>query len=114
MPEIPKDMQKSLQEFQQKQQQVRFLTSQRVQIEMQLKEIENAIKELEGSETAEVHKAIGQIIIKADSKKVLSELKEKKESLELRVKTLQTKEDSIMGELKTLQEGLQSIVGKGG
>ena len=114
MPEIPEEMQKSLQEFQMKQQQARLLASQRYQIEMQLREIENAIKELEKAKSAEVHKAIGQILIKADPAETLKELKERKESFDLRLKTLQTKENSLTGELKSLQDGFQEIIGKGG
>ncbi len=113
--EISREMQQKIKDFQEAQQQARVLLSQKYQIEMQLKETQNALEELEKSGNAEVHKVIGQILIKSDKNTVHSELKEKVETLELRLKTIDKQEKKVMEKVKSLQEELQKgLAGLGG
>ena len=114
-PQISHEMQQKIQDFQEAQQQARILMSQKYQIEIQLKETKNAIDELEKAGNTEVHKVVGQILIKSDKNAVLSDLKEKAETLELRMKTFEKQEKKIMERAKGLQEELQKgLAGLGG
>ena len=115
MAQLNPEMQQKIQEFQEAQQQARILMSQKYQIEMQLKETQNALEELEKAGSAEVHKIVGQILIKSDKNTVQSELKEKTETLDIRLKTIDKQEKKVMEKLKTLQEELQKgLAGIGG
>ncbi len=106
-PQISHEMQQKIREFQEAQQQARVLMSQKYQIEIQLKEAQNALDELEKAGNTEVHKIVGQILIKADKNAVQADLKEKVETLGLRLKTFDKQEKKIMEKAKTLQEDLQ-------
>jgi len=112
---ISNEMQEQILKFQQSQQEARLLAAQKYQFEMQLKEAKNAISELEKLDKAEVHKAIGQILIKTDGKKVLKELKEKAETFEVRLKSLEKQEAELTKNMKSLQDRLQGVIqGTGG
>lgn len=106
-PQISHEMQQKIQDFQEAQQQARILMSQKYQLEIQLKETQNALDELQKAGNTEVHKIIGQILIKSDKNAVVAELKEKVETLGLRMKTLEKQEKKIMDRAKALQEELQ-------
>lgn len=115
MAQISNEMQQKIQDFQEAQQQARVLLSQKYQMEMQLKETQNALDELEKSGNAEVHKVVGQILIKSDKNSIQSELKEKVETLELRMKSIEKQEKKVMDKVKSLQEDLQKgLSGLGG
>ncbi|HIJ98707.1 TPA: prefoldin subunit beta [archaeon] len=115
MAQLSQEMQQKIQDFQEAQQQARVLLSQKYQIELQMKETQNALDELEKAGNTEVHKVVGQILIKSDKNTVHSELKEKVETLELRLKTIEKQEKKVMEKVKTLQEELQKgLAGLGG
>ncbi len=85
-----------------------MIATQRAQLEIQLKDIENAMKELEVlEEGSDVYKAIGNILIKVDKEKIYNELKEKKETLEIRINTLKRQEEKLLEKLKEMQAKLQ-------
>ncbi len=90
------------------QQQAQAIASQRLQMELQMKEAERALEEIEKlGENAEVYKSIGNILIKSEKAKVGEELKERKETLDLRIKTLQRQEEKIQTKLKEMQAQIQ-------
>jgi len=107
---ISPEIQQKLVEFQEAQQQGKMLMSQKYQLEMQLNESKAAISELEKSENAEVHKAVGQILIKSDKDTIVKELKEKMDTLEVRLKSIGTQEKKITDNLKSIQDRLQSVL----
>ena len=85
-----------------------MIATQRAQLEVQLKDVENAIKELESlEEGSDVYKAIGNILIKTEKDKIYNELKEKKETLEIRINTLKRQEEKLLEKLKEMQAKLQ-------
>lgn len=104
------EIQQKIMEFQETQQQAQIVFSQKYQMEIQLNEVKNAIAELEKLEKAEVHKAVGQILIKACREDVLKELKEKNEILSLRLGALQKQEAKLREKLKSLQDRLSGVV----
>jgi len=113
MAKISPQLQDQLMKLQQIQQQVELLVNQRMQLERESKEVERAISELDQLESADalVYKTIGAILIKADKDKVREELAERKETLEMRVKTISRQEERAKSDYeskrKTLQAALQ-------
>ena len=107
---ISPEIQEKLREFQGAQQQARMLMQQKYQIELQLKEAEAAISELENAGKSEVHKVCGQILIKSNAETVSKELKEKVDAFGVRLKSLESQEKKITDNLKSIQDRLQGIV----
>lgn len=106
------EMQQQIRQLQEVDQQARILMSQKYQFEMQLSEMQRAMDELKKDEKAEVHRVVGQILIKSDAKSTTAELKEKMESIEVRLKTLEKQEDKIKEKAKSLQDRLQGVLPK--
>ncbi len=111
---LPPALQQQILQLQQLQEQLQVIVNQRMQLELQIKDTENAIKEVEAlDENAEIYKSIGGILVKTTKNKVLEELKEKKELLDIRLKSLQKQEEKLQIKLKEMeqkvQEGLRSL-----
>ncbi len=71
MQQIPKEIEQQLIQFQQLQKQAQAVSQQRLQFEIQLKETERALGELEKlSETHEDYKSVGPFLIKTDAEPV--------------------------------------------
>ncbi len=105
--EIPQQLQHQLMRLQQIDQQVRVLTTQRTQLELQLRETENALKELESFEEGViVYKSVGMLLIKTDRNKLTEELTDKKETLDMRIKTLQRQEERSKKQRDEMREKL--------
>ncbi len=73
-----------------------------------MKETERALEELDKAKSSDaVYKSIGSILVKAESKEaVVNELKEEKESREVRVKTLDRQIERVKEKLNNLQKDL--------
>lgn len=98
-------------QIQQLQQQAQVMVQQRLQMELQLKETEKAVEELSKlKDTSEIYKNIGTLLIKSEKKDVSEELAEKKETLELRIKTFKKQEERIEGKLKEMQTKIQDAL----
>jgi prefoldin beta subunit len=109
MEDMPASVQQQIAQFQMMQQQAQAISSQKVQMEIQLKEIDHSIEELKKlKKDAEVYESIGAILIKKGKTKITSELKERKETFELRVKTLAKQEQDIQTKLMEMQNEIQS------
>lgn len=112
--EIPEELRTQIADFQQKQQQARMVAAQKYQVEVELKETKNALDEISKSKKPEVHKVVGKVLIKAEPSKIKKELEDKKETLELRLKTLKKQEEKLKKGLKEIQETLQGSMPVGG
>jgi|TARA_Y100000310_G_C20702729_1_gene831535 prefoldin beta subunit len=105
------EIQEKMKEFYEMQQQARMVLAQKYQVELQLKEAEGALSELESAEgKAEVHKVVGQILIKSNKDAVSKELKEKKDNLEVRLKSITSQEKKFTDQMKSLQDRLQGVI----
>lgn len=105
--QISEATQQKIRQFQELQQQARVLAGQKYQIDMQAKETKNALEELEKAESNEVYKAVGQIVIKSDKAKLIAELKERVETLDLRLKAIEKQENKTIEKMKELQGQLE-------
>jgi prefoldin beta subunit len=109
---MPQQIQDQIGRLQQLQSQLQMLQQQRYQVETRLKEIDEALEELEkATEKTPIYKSVGSILIKSEGKEsVISELKSNKESLDLRVSTLNKQEGRTREKLNELQSKVQSYL----
>jgi len=115
--ELSEETQNKLVQFQQLQQQVQYLSVQRYQLEAQLKETEKALEALKGLKPkkgeAMVYRSIGSLLVKVDDLAALKkELDERKESQELRVRTLERQEKHMRDQQQELQGTLEKEIAK--
>jgi len=108
--EMSKQLQDQINRLQQMRMQLQMLMQQRQQVDLRLREIEEATTELEKTDDkTAVYKSIGSLLIKTKGKNdVLKELKENKESLELRKSTLEKQEGRTKEKLNELQSKVQN------
>ncbi|PWB53451.1 MAG: prefoldin subunit beta [Candidatus Methanoperedenaceae archaeon] len=110
--ELPPQIQNQLAQLQQIQQQAQALAAQKNQIEINLKETELALGELEKlDDNAVVYRAIGDLLIKTEREKTKNALIEKKDTLSLRTETITRQEERIQKRFQQLQEQLKQAIG---
>lgn len=114
--EIPKQLQDQISRLQQQRAQLQMITQQRQQVELRLKEVEEALEELEKTDAkTPIYKSVGAILIKAKGKNdIVKELKENKESLDLRKNTLEKQEGRVKEGLNELQSKVQNALSMSG
>jgi prefoldin beta subunit len=100
-----KDTEKKIQQFQMIEQQLDNIMLQKQNFQIQLVENENASKELEKSDKTP-YKIIGTIMVSSGKDNLLKDLKESKEIIELRLKTLERQENNLKEKAESLQKGL--------
>ena len=108
MKELPPQVQNQLAQFQQLQQQLQVLASQRLQLEAKLREVEGTLEDLEkvGSDVP-VFRSTGSLLIRVEDRKGLGkELEEQKETLGIRVNTIKKQEKSLGERYEQLQAKL--------
>jgi prefoldin beta subunit len=81
-------------------------------LQQQIMEMDNALEELKKSK-GETYKISGPIMISVPREKLESDLKEKKEVIELRIKNLEKQENKIKDEAKGIQEEVMESVKNG-
>jgi prefoldin beta subunit len=91
------------QEIQFLEQHIQGILYQKQTLEIELVEVEAALKELEKS-GEEVYKIIGQMMLKSDKGEMKKELGEKKDKANSNLKLLQEQEDSLKQSLDKLKK----------
>ena len=104
------EAQQILIELQTFQQQMQTVLIQKESLNMQNMEIEKALEELKKTEHEDVYKAVGPILIKSTKKDLDKELTERKETIDLRLKSLQKQENRLKDKLKESQEKFEEIL----
>ncbi len=111
MGELPPQVQNMIAQLQQLQQQLQMVVTQKVQLENSLKETENAIQEVEKvSDDTPIFKTVGTILVKTSKEDILKELKEKKDTFEIRIRTLERQEEKLKERLQDLQKKIKSLL----
>ena len=78
---------------------------------MQNMEIEKALEELKkASEKDDVYKAVGPILIKSNKKDLEKEMEERKETISLRIKSLEKQDDKLKEKMREAQGRLEGII----
>lgn len=113
MKEISPQLQNQIAQYQQLQNQLQVLGSQRVQLEAKLREIEGTLEELNRiSGETPIYKSIGMLLVRQDDREALKkELEEHKETLTIRVKSLQKQEKSLSERYEGLATKIQAALG---
>ncbi len=113
--EISPQLQNKIAQFQHMQQQIQVLSSQKFQLEAQLRDTERAIAELEkAASDTPIYKTVGSLMVKAEDKESVSkELSEKKETLDVRIKALDRQEKHLMEKYQALQQELTKAIQTG-
>ena len=111
--ELPPQIQNQLAQLQQLQQQAQAVISQKSQIEALIRETDAALKELDKSgDDSIVYKSVGELLFKADRPKLVEELKERKDMMDLRLKTMSKQEERIQSRFTQLQDQLKQSLGQ--
>ena len=113
MDEISPKLQNQIAQFQQLQQQLQTVMSQKIRMDAMLKEMEMTIEELKKApEDVTVYKSVGSLMIKvADAPGLLKEIEDDRETTEIRVKSLDRQEKMLKEKFQTVQEQLNRAIG---
>ncbi|MDH5268234.1 MAG: prefoldin subunit beta [Candidatus Bathyarchaeota archaeon] len=105
---LPPQVQQRLLRLQQLQQTLQAVLMQKQQLELELTEVEQALSELEKlTDSATIYKSIGSLLVKAEKGKVITELNERKDLLNMRINVLGKQEERLRTQVKDLQTKLQ-------
>src|SRR3989344_4522025 len=99
---MDKETEQSIAQLQMLEQNMQATVMQKQSFQAQLLEIENALKELEGSKK-EVFKIVGSLMIESSKEDLKKDLSNKKELFELRVSNLEKQEKKIKEKAEQLQ-----------
>lgn len=112
MDDLSPKVQNQIAQFQQLQQQLQAVLNQKFQMDAQVKEMARTTEELKKSaEDAVIYKSIGALLIKADSKEaILKDIEESKETMEVRLKSLERQEKSLRERYQALQDQLNKAL----
>ena len=113
MKDISPQLQNQIAQYQQLQNQLQVLASQRMQLEAKLREVEGTLEELNKltGETP-IYKSIGMLLVRQDDREGLKkELEEHKETLTIRVKSLQKQEKALSQRYEDLATKIQTALG---
>jgi len=97
------DMNKTIQEFERSRVQLAAIENQSQSMKIQSQVITEALEELKNSKEDKVYKAVGNILILSNAKKVEKDLSDQKETIDLRAKTLKKQEENITDKLNKLK-----------
>jgi len=84
---------------------------QRQTFQNQILEIENALKELENAK-GKSYKILGGIMIESNKDDLVKDLKEKKDVLDLRLKTIKKQEDTLKNKAQDIQKEVMALLQK--
>lgn len=111
MQNIPENIQQELMQFQQLQSQYQIIVNQLQSLKMEMNETDEALNELSKTENPIVYKSIGSILIKSEKPDMLEDLNKKKESIGIRITTIEKQEDRVKKKLEEMQNNLQKALG---
>ncbi|MBW3012197.1 prefoldin subunit beta [Candidatus Woesearchaeota archaeon] len=83
-------------------QSLQAIVLQKQTFQSQLIEVESAIKELEGKDSA--YKIVGNIMVMTKKDDIMKELEEKKEKISLRIKSLESQESKLKEKSESMQK----------
>ncbi len=99
--------QQAIQEFARNRDQLISISSQKQQYLLQTATLKMSLDELEKTTEKKVFKAIGNILIQVNTEDAKKELGDQKETVDLRIKTLQKQEDAVVQKLNKLKSEIE-------
>lgn len=113
MSSLPPSLQADLEKLQALQDQLNNVRLRKQQFESELKEVEKAIGEIEKVPVdGKVYKVVGTFLVLVTKDQALQELKDRKELLELHIKTLSRQESMLMKQIEDLRAQINEAVAK--
>jgi len=97
----------ALLEFEKNRQMLGSINAQKQQVAFQLEMIDASLEEMSKTKEKTVYKVVGNILFLKDAKEMEKELKEKKETTELRLKTIDKQEESIIKKLNAIKSKIE-------
>lgn len=113
MENISPRLQNMIAQYQELAQRIQTFATQRYAFEVQSKELEKAIQELEKSkDDAVIYRSAGNLLIQAkDKSALLTELKEQKETIDIRASSFERQEKQLRERHASLQKQIQEELG---
>jgi prefoldin beta subunit len=113
MDNLSPKVQNLLAQFQEITQRIQTFAAQRYSMEVQVKELERTIEELEKSkDDATIYRNVGSLLIQnKDRSALLAELKEQKETTDVRAKSFERQEKQLRERHSSLQKQIQAELG---
>ncbi len=99
---MEKETQEKIQQLQLMEQSLQNLLGQKQQFQSQMTDIESAVDEISRSKTC--YKIVGGVMVEKSKENLTEELKNKREMMEIRIKSLEKQEESTREKAKKLQE----------
>jgi prefoldin beta subunit len=113
--QIPPQVQNQLVRFQELQEQLKAIILRKQQFDLETKEVDKALTESKNlADDAVIYKSVGVLLFKTDKAKIVTELTERKEELELRVKTIEKQEQRLKLQLEELRKTIMDQVNLSG
>ncbi|MEL9991786.1 MAG: prefoldin subunit beta [Thermoproteus sp.] len=107
MAQLPPSLQDLVNRFQQAQNQLQSVLLRKQQYEAELRDVEKALSEIEKlAQDAKIYKSVGNFLLQTSRDVALQELKERKELLELHIKTLSRQESMLREQLDKLRDDI--------
>ncbi|MGI6008533.1 MAG: prefoldin subunit beta [Methanomethylophilus sp.] len=108
---ISPQLQNQITQFQQVQQQLQTVLTQKGQMEAQQRELQRTVDEL-GKAKGDVYRNVGVLLIKVDDKDALkAELEENLETAGIRIRGLEKQEKDLRAKYESLQDAINSAMG---
>lgn len=102
MADISKESEQKIGQLQMFEKSLQNFLAQKQQFQVQLAEIESALKELETTE--EAYKIVGNLMVKGDKDSLKKDLSEKKDIVDLRITTIEKQEKETREKALNLQK----------
>jgi len=112
--ELPENVKADIKRYQDITEKLRLVLLNKQQVQIQLTEVNNALSELnKTSNDTVVFKIVGNLMINKNKNELLDELNERKETLEIRLKSLEKQEKLLKDQLKDLESKIYKKLGGG-
>lgn len=113
---LPAKLQNDLKQFQRLQQELSTVAQQRMQLDLKLRETVHTLDELKQiPEETPVYRPIGGLLVRAKGRKEVEEmLTEEKETLEVRVKSIERQENHLKERYSAMQRELSEALQSAG
>ena len=109
--DVSKENSRIIEELQIIEQQLQGILAQKQMFQVELQEIENALKELSKTND-EVYKILSGAMIKKDKNEMISELEERKKLIDLRISTLEKQEKIVEEKSLKIRDSLKRHIHK--
>ena len=111
---LPASAQQILVQMQTFQQQYQAVAMQRESLSVQRLEVEKALEELEKlKDSDEVYKAVGPILVKSTRMNLVKEMKERKEVIDVKLKSVNAQEETIRRKVSEAEVKLKGMIDSG-